>query len=103
MIYTEIKELDDSSFKSEIENSRGDLLVDFYASWCMPCKMLAPVIEEIAREGVKVYKADTDRAGRTAYEYSVTSVPTVICFRNGKAAGRITGVCSKEDILDLIK
>ena len=93
----EILHLNSKDFKDAIGN--GTVLVDFWAGWCMPCKMLAPVIEEIAGEvgdGVKVGKVDVDAEGDIAMEYGIMSIPTVILFREGKEERRFVGVQPKE-------
>lgn len=87
--------------KKDFDNTinSGTVLVDFWAGWCMPCKMLAPVIDEIAEElkdSVKVAKVDVDAEGELALEYSVMSIPTVILFRNGREDKRFVGVQPKE-------
>ncbi len=97
-----ILHLDDKSFDKEIANEKTVALVDFWASWCMPCKIIAPVVEEIAKVyagKVKVAKVEVDEAGETASRFNVMNIPTLILFKDGKERDRIVGVASKEDIL----
>ncbi len=92
-----------SDFDSAI--SAGTVLVDFWASWCMPCKMLAPVIEEIAEElggSIKTAKVDVDAEGELALEYSVMSIPTVILFKDGQEFKRFVGVQPKEAYMEVL-
>jgi thioredoxin 1 len=88
-----ITHLTDADFAGAI--AQGTTLVDFWADWCGPCKMLAPVLEELAAEttsGVKFAKLDTDANGDTAIEYGITHIPTVILFRDGIETQRFVGV-----------
>lgn len=80
------------------ETASGVTLVDFWAGWCMPCKMLAPVIEEIAREyaGIKVAKVDVDAEGELAAEFGVMSIPTVVLMKDGLELKRFIGVQPKD-------
>ena len=97
MVIMEILHLNAQDFKDTIAS--GTVLVDFWAGWCMPCKMLAPVIEEIAGEvgdSIKVGKVDVDAEGSLAMEYGIMSIPTVILFKDGKEANRFVGVQPKE-------
>lgn len=83
----------------------GTTLVDFWAGWCMPCKMLAPVIEEIAEEyadRIKTAKVDVDAEGELALQYGVMSIPTVILFRNGQEVKRLVGVQPKDVYLEAL-
>lgn len=85
--------LDDNSFDQTIRS--GAILVDFYADWCGPCRMLAPVLEQVAKEmqgKVVIAKLDIDKNQKAASTYQVTSVPTMILFKNGKEMGRLVGV-----------
>ena len=94
--------LNNQNFENEI--SRGTMLVDFYADWCGPCKMIAPIIEEIAaeRDDIKVGKVNVDTDPQIAIKYNVQSIPTIIIFKNGIEASRIIGYRSKEDILAML-
>lgn len=86
--------------KNDFDNTigSGTVLVDFWAGWCMPCQMLAPVIEEIAGESedIKVCKVDVDAESGLAMEYGVMSIPTVILYKNGQEVRRFVGVQPKE-------
>ena len=93
------------NFKQEVINSDIPVLVDFWATWCNPCKMLSPVIEEIANEldgKVKVGKINVDENPELAAEFGVTGIPFVIAFRDGESKATSMGVVAKEDILALL-
>ncbi len=99
-----ILKLNDSNFKQQ--TASGIAIVDFWAEWCMPCKMMAPILNDVANEapdGVKVCKLNVDHAKQTATKYNVRSIPTMIVFKNGKEMKRIVGVKQKGFILDQIK
>ena len=98
-------EINDTNFKSEVADSAMPVLVDFWAPWCGPCKMIAPVLEELAKEydgKVKVAKINVDDSPNTAGEYGVRSIPTLILFKNGKVFEQTVGVQSKENLKQLI-
>ena len=93
-------EFTDSSFDTDVIQSDQPVLVDFWAEWCMPCKMLAPTIDQLATqyEGkVKVGKVDTDANRETAMKYGISAVPTVILFHNGEVVRKFVGVTPKPD------
>lgn len=100
-----VKHITESQFDSEVLNDKGLVLVDFYADWCGPCKMLSPVMEEISDEidKVKVVKINVDEAQDLAKKYGVMSIPTVYLFDGGMNAGKFVGLKSKEDIIDFIE
>jgi len=98
--------LNDETFARTIAESDVPVLVDFYADWCGPCKMMAPFIDEIARErqgNVLVGKLDTDRSQQTAGSFNIRGIPTTIVFRGGKEAARYTGAMKKLGLEDLIE
>ena len=88
----------DANFEEEVLNYRGAVMVDFWATWCGPCRMLAPVVEELAGEyagKVKVCKLNTDEGPDTSAKYRITSIPTVIFFKNGQVVAQTVGLQSK--------
>ncbi len=98
--------LTEASFEKEVINSDIPVLVDFWATWCGPCRMLAPIIEEIANEyegKVKVGKVNVDEQSALAAKYGIMSIPTLILFKNGEIAEKTVGLRSKEQIKELIK
>ncbi len=94
-----LKKLNSQNFESEI--NANTTLVDFYADWCGPCKMIAPIVEEIAneRDDITVGKVNVDDDGALAMKYNVVSIPTLIVFKDGKEQSRIVGYRPKEAIL----
>lgn len=93
--------LTDDNFNQEISNSKEPVLVDFFATWCGPCKMQHPVLEQFAEEfegKVKVAKVDVDVAGSKASEYGIRSVPTLMIFKGGKVVETMLGYHSKEEL-----
>lgn len=92
------------NFEKEVLNSEKPVLVDFFADWCGPCKMMAPIVEELATElegKAKVGKLNVDENSDIAIEYNVMSIPTLIVFKNGKEEKRLVGVRNKEELLEL--
>ena len=96
-----VVEFTDQNFKQDVIESDKPVLVDFWAEWCQPCKMLAPTIDEIASEfadKVKVGKLDTDKNRDVSVEYKITAIPTVIIFKDGEVAKKFVGLTSKGDL-----
>lgn len=94
-------ELTDDVFDDQVKNADMPVLVDFWAPWCGPCKMLAPMIEELAEEydgKARICKLDTDEHREAAVEYGISAIPTIILFNNGEIAKKWVGLTSKDDI-----
>lgn len=94
--------LNGDNFEEEVLNSKEPVLVDFYADWCGPCKMMAPVVEELANElhgKGKVGKINVDQNQDLAMKYNVMSIPTLIIFKEGKEVSRFVGVTDKKELL----
>jgi thioredoxin 1 len=94
-----VLEFTDDNFQSDVLDSSEPVLVDFWAPWCGPCKMLAPTIDEIAEEyagKVRVGKVNTDQNPQTASSHQISAIPTVILFKNGEVADRFVGVTPKD-------
>lgn len=96
-----VKEI--SNFDEEIKN--GKVLVDCYAAWCGPCKMLAPIIEEISNEidTYSFYKLDVDQNEEIARNYGIMSIPTLLIFENGELKNKLVGFKSREELLEILK
>ena len=93
------------NFEQEVLQSEKPVLIDFWAGWCGPCRMLSPIIDEIAEEraDIKVGKINVDEEGDLALQFRVMSIPTLVVIKNGEVVNRSLGVISKEEVLDLMK
>ena len=101
-----LETLNKDTFKEVISNSKNPVIVDFYADWCQPCKRITPLLEEIADENkdkLSVYKVNTDEDPDLAIEFSVTGIPNIVSFKDGKLYKRVVGVAPKEKLLDLVQ
>ena len=92
------------NFETLVMKSEKKVLLDFWATWCGPCRMIAPIVEEIAsqRSDVLVGKIDVDTQMELAMEFGIVSIPTLVVMENGKATGKLVGYRPKEDILKLL-
>jgi thioredoxin 1 len=98
-------EITDSTFENEIRKSNIPAIVDFWAEWCMPCKAMGPIIDEIAKEfegRVKIGKINVEENTQIATDMTVMNIPTLVFFKDGEEAGRITGVVQKKELLKKI-
>ncbi len=99
---SEVKTLTDATFDTEIADTGTPMIVDFWAPWCGPCRMVGPVIDEIAQEhadAVSVGKVNVDENPATAQKYGIMSIPTIILFKDGEPAKKVIGARSKADFL----
>ncbi len=96
-----VVELSDANFETEVEKAKGVCLVDFWAEWCAPCRMVGPTVEAVAKQyagKAKVCNLDTDAHRDTAARFGITAIPTLIVFKDGEPVKRFVGVTSKEDM-----
>lgn len=101
-------QLTDDNFEQEVEKFEGTVLVDFWASWCGPCMMISPIIEEISSEmegntNVKIVKVNVDSCSKTATKYQVMSIPTMIIFQKGKVVDTLVGAMTKHVYTEALK
>jgi thioredoxin 1 len=100
-----VKEFTDSNFETEVLKSAQPVLVDFWAEWCMPCKMLTPTIEKLAKDyvgKVKVGKVDTDSNRDISVKYGISAIPTVILFKNGQVAHKFVGLRKENEFKEAL-
>ncbi len=101
-----LKEVSDSSFEQDVLGSAKPVLVDFWAEWCAPCRMLAPTVAAVAEhygDTASVVKLNVDDNPSTAQRYGIKGIPTLILFRDGKEVERVVGATSKESIMKMIE
>jgi thioredoxin 1 len=98
--------LDEANFDREVTQDGKPVIVDFWAEWCGPCKMIAPLLDEIAREkadAVKVAKVNVDENQSLSLKYNIRAIPALLFFKNGQLRDQVTGVTSKKDLLNRIE
>ncbi|MDD4901006.1 MAG: thioredoxin [Patescibacteria group bacterium] len=99
--------LNQDNFKQEVENNNGLVLVDFFATWCGPCQIMSPIVEEMIKENkdekVKIGKLNIDEAQEISSKYNVMSIPTFLVFKKGKVVDRKVGYCDKDELIKLIE
>ena len=100
-----VLKITNQNFEKEVLNSDKTTIVDFYADWCGPCKMMSPIIDKIAEENddIKVGKLNVDESGDVATQFNIMSIPTIVIFKNGTELKRFVGVTSKDNIINAIK
>lgn len=100
-----LKHINENEFEEKVKKNKGVCLVDFYATWCGPCMMLAPVLEDIAnsRAGYDIYKVDVDENNDLAKKLDIDTIPTICIYKDGKIVERQVGFRNKEEIVELIE
>lgn len=100
-----ILKVNDKNFEEEVLKSEKTVLVDFYADWCGPCKMLSPIVDEVAeeKEDIKFVKINVDESQETAFKYQIMSIPTLVVIQNGNEVKRSVGLIDKFEILEMLK
>lgn len=100
-----VEHLTDSNFNEKVLKSDKPVLVDFFATWCGPCKMLAPIVEQLndeVKDKANIYKVDVDQCPNSASQYGIMSIPTLIAFKDGKPVNKLVGLVQKDKLIELI-
>ena len=100
-----VKKIEEKDFKKVISNKEKKVIVDCYADWCGPCRMLSPIIDDLAEEidSCEFYKLNVDEAENVSREYGIMSIPTVLIFKDGKVINKSIGLKTKEELKELIE
>ncbi len=100
-----VLKVNNQTFEEEVLKSEKTVLVDFYADWCGPCKMLSPIVDEVAEEkgDIKFVKVNVDEAQDVAFKYQIMSIPTLVVIQDGKEVKRSVGLIDKSEILKMLK
>ena len=96
----------DDSYSKEVEKYKGTVLLDFFADWCTPCKMLSPIIEDVAKgtgRKVKICKVNVEKEKKLAEKFGIMSIPTLVVVKNGEVRNRSIGVTGKQAIMDMLE
>ena len=99
-----VKKINSEEFRKTIEETTNKIVVDCYADWCGPCKMLAPIMDEVSEElnNCDFYKINVDESGEIAAEYGIMSIPTILIFENGSLKTQTSGFMSKSELIEFI-